>query len=180
MYFLPDALRDKLKEPIGCLVDEPTLISRVKNTPYLVSIGDKVTYTVLSYDIQPCLAIVDFILERQPYPAAMKMKIQTFTNNHIKVKNPAGMITEELWNAIDSFYLTMKTGKPLLIEVDGEEDLASLAAIYLAPRDVTIIYGLPNKGVLIVTPSKINKKKVEDVLKIMRDAYGNRDSIKKC
>ncbi len=180
MFLLPDDLREKLKEPIGRLVDESTLIRLVKNKSYLVTIGDRVTYTVLSHGIIPCLAIVDFTLERQPSPPAMKQKIQQFSKNIIKVKNPPAMITLDLWNSIRFFYEQIEKNNPLLIEVEGEEDLASLAAIYLAPPDVTIIYGLPNKGVLIVEPSQKNKKKAEEVLTIMRDAYGNRDSIKKC
>ena len=55
----------------------------------------------------------------------------------------------------------------LRIEVDGEEDLASLAAIYMAPPDVTIIYGLPDKGVLVVKSNNENKRKVKDILNKM-------------
>jgi uncharacterized protein (UPF0218 family) len=53
---------------------------------------------------------------------------------------------------------------PVCIEVDGEEDLASLAAISLAPGGVTVIYGLPNKGVVVVDATTANKKKVKEVL----------------
>ena len=52
----------------------------------------------------------------------------------------------------------------LRIEIEGEEDLASLAAIYLAPSDVTIIYGLPDKGALVVKPTRENKKFVKEIL----------------
>ncbi|MCK4902903.1 MAG: DUF359 domain-containing protein, partial [Thermoplasmatales archaeon] len=45
-----------------------------------------------------------------------------------------------------------------------EEDLASLAAIYMAPSDVTIIYGLPDKGVLVIKPTPENKRLVKEIL----------------
>jgi uncharacterized protein (UPF0218 family) len=34
----------------------------------------------------------------------------------------------------------------------------------LAPPDVTIIYGLPNKGVVVVKASDENKQKVKEIL----------------
>ena len=49
-------------------------------------------------------------------------------------------------------------------QVDGEEDLASLVAIYLAPSDVTVIYGLPDKGVLVVKSDTEYKKMVKKIL----------------
>jgi GTP-dependent dephospho-CoA kinase len=180
MFFLPQKLRDKLKEPIGTLVDEPGLIKLLKNKKYIVSIGDRVTFTLLNHGIQPSIAIVDFILERKTYPPEMKQKIQGFGKKHIKIVNPPGFITEQLWKTIQSSYENLHKNESVLIEIEGEEDLTSLPAIFLAPRDVTIIYGLPNKGVLVVQPTSAYKKKVEEVLDIMRDAYGNRDPIKKC
>ena len=53
---------------------------------------------------------------------------------------------------------------PYCIEVEGEEDLAALAAIYLAPPDVTIIYGLPNKGVVVVKATEAHKAQVKEIL----------------
>ncbi|MFW6121522.1 MAG: DUF359 domain-containing protein, partial [Petrotogales bacterium] len=72
-------------------------------------------------------------------------------------------ITNELWNAIDSAYKSLEDA-PFCIEIDGEEDLAALAAIYLAPPDVTVIYGLPNKGVVVVKATKTHKNKVKEIL----------------
>jgi len=52
--------------------------------------------------------------------------------------------------------------KNIRIEVDGEEDLATLPSIYLSPnRDVTIIYGMPDKGVVIVKTNDENKIKIK-------------------
>ena len=55
--------------------------------------------------------------------------------------------------------------KTIRIEVDGEEDLATLPAIFLAPnRDVTIIYGLPDKGVVIVKTIEENIIKAKKII----------------
>jgi hypothetical protein len=163
MYVLPDELKDKLKEYIGHLVDEKGLLRLLKKEKYVVSVGDRVTYTLLKHGITPVLCIVDYIVERKENSPEMTEKIQSFGKHRIKVKNPPGTITDELWNAIDNALKTLPKD-PVCIEVDGEEDLASLAAIYLAPRGVTVIYGLPNKGVVVVKATKAHKQKVKEVL----------------
>jgi len=81
----------------------------------------------------------------------------------VVVKNPAATITDDLWNVIKLAFEDLEKNS-LRIEVEGEEDLASLAAIYMAPGDVTIIYGLPDKGVLVVKANKENKNKVKKIL----------------
>lgn len=163
MYVLPDDLKDTLKGYIGHLVDEPRLLELLQNEKHIVSVGDKVTYTLLKHKITPLLCIVDFILERKPYPSEMKESIRGFGALHLKVHNPPGTITDELWNAIKNVFEHPTEG-PVCIEVDGEEDLASLAAIYLAPPGVTVIYGLPNKGVVVVESTTAHKQKVKEVL----------------
>jgi uncharacterized protein (UPF0218 family) len=163
MYVLPDELKDTLKGYIGQLVNEPELLKLLKKKKYIVSVGDKVTYTLLKHGITPILCIVDFLLERKPYSEEMKTLIQKSKMVHLKVKNPPGTITDELWNAIKTVFQNLKEA-PVCIEVDGEEDLASLAAISLAPEGVTVIYGLPNKGVVVVEATPAHKKKVKEVL----------------
>jgi uncharacterized protein (UPF0218 family) len=163
MYVLPAELREQLQQPIGHLVDESGLVHLVAHEKYVVSVGDRVTYTLLRHGITPILGIIDFILERKPYPEEMKEVLSRFGRIRLHVKNPVGMITDDLWEAIESVYQHLKSG-PYCIEVDGEEDLASLAAIYLAPGGVTVIYGLPNKGVVVVEATRSHKQKVKEVL----------------
>jgi len=163
MYLLPDDLKDTLKGYIGDLVDEPGLLKLLKKEKYIVSVGDKVTYTLLKHGITPILCIVDYKLERKPYPSEMKAVIQRFSTIRLQIKNPPGTITDELWDAIKTVFKNLKNGS-VCIEVEGEEDLASLAAIYLAPGGVTVIYGLPNKGVVVVKATTAHKQKVKEVL----------------
>jgi uncharacterized protein (UPF0218 family) len=89
--------------------------------------------------------------------------LSRFGRVRLHVKNPVGTISDDLWEAIESVYKHLECG-PYCIEVDGEEDLASLAAIYLAPGGVTVIYGLPNKGVVVVKATRSHKQKVKEVL----------------
>jgi uncharacterized protein (UPF0218 family) len=163
---LPDYLRNKLKEPLGSLVDENELLILLKEEKYIVSVGDQVTYTILKNNIEPVICIVDYRIKRKCYSKEIKNTIQSFGKKSISIKNPPKCISSDLWEAIESAYRNIEKDT-LRIEIEGEEDLAALPAILLAPRDVTIIYGLPNKGVVIVKAVEKNKKKVNEILNKM-------------
>lgn len=163
MRVLPDSLREILKEPIGKLVDENKLINLLKKEKFIVSIGDLVTYTILKFEIKPLFCIVDFKTRRGEISKEKKSLIKSYGKKSFVVKNPPGTISDDLWKIIEMAYENLELNG-IRIEVDGEEDLASLAAIYMAPPDVTIIYGLPDKGVLIVKPTIENKNKVKEIL----------------
>ena len=163
---LPERLRDKLREPLGYLVDENKLLKILKEEKYIVSVGDQVTYTLLKNNIKPVISIIDYKIKRNLYSNKIKRMIKNFGDNEISVINPPGCISNDLWNAIESAYKIFKKNT-VRIEVEGEEDLATLPAILLAPSDATIIYGLPDKGVVIVKAIEKNKKKVKEIIKEM-------------
>ena len=163
MRVLPNNLRDFLKEPMGQLVNEKKLLNLLKNEKYIVSIGDLVTYTILKNDIEPIFCVVDFKTRRGKCPIEIIKLIKSFGKKSIIIKNPPGTISDDLWKVIEIAFENLDADT-LRIEIDGEDDLASLAVIYLAPKDVTIIYGLPDKGVLVVKPTFENKKKVKEIL----------------
>ena len=166
MRVLPNNLRDFLKEPMGQLVNEKKLLNLLKNEKYIVSIGDLVTYTILKNDIEPIFCVVDFKTRRGKCPIEIVKLIKSFGKKSITIKNPPGIISDDLWKVIEIAFENLEADT-LRIEIDGEDDLASLAVIYLAPKDVTIIYGLPDKGVLVVKPTFENKKKVKEILEKM-------------
>jgi len=115
------------------------------------------------------LCVVDFILERKPVPQDYIKTVHQQNMVLIRVKNPPGTLSKELWDALSSVFQELKKGKgPFCLIVEGEEDLASLAAISLAPGDATVIYGLPNKGVVVVPATKEHKQKVNEVLDQMK------------
>ncbi len=164
MRVLPDYLREKLREPIGLLLDDNKFLDLLKQEKYVVSVGDQVTYTILDNNIYPVFCVVDFKIKRGVCDPDVKDKIQSFGEKKLVIKNPAGCISDDLWNAIKGAYDDLQEGVSLRIEVDGEEDLAALPAIFLAPEDVTIIYGLPNKGVVVAKATEENKRKVKEIL----------------
>lgn len=164
MKKLPKHLRSLLREPIGLLVDEEKLVEILRDEKYIVSVGDQVTHTLLKYDIKPFLGIVDYKTRRGECSEDVKKLIKSFSNKTFVVENPPGCISDDLWNVIRFAFENLESVDNILVEVEGEEDLASLAAIYMAPSVVTIIYGLPDKGVLVVKPTSKVKQKVKKVL----------------
>jgi len=162
MRVLPENMRHLLKEPIGILADEKQLLKLLKEEKKIVSIGDQVTYTLLKNNIEPSFCIVDFHTRRGRCSEDIIKVLKSYGKKTINIDNPAGAITDDLWAVIRLAF--EDNAQSLKIVVNGEEDLASLVAIYMAPLDVTIIYGLPDKGVLVVKPTKENKDKVKQIL----------------
>jgi len=165
-FRLPNNLRDKLKEPLGFLIDDKEIPTFLNNEKYIVSIGDQVTYNILKNNILPIFCIIDYKTKRKPCSNDTIKVLKSFGKKYLTIENPPKCITSDLWNAIENAYIKIEKNA-LRIEIIGEEDLTALPAIFLAPRDVTIIYGLPNKGVVIVKANNQNKSKVKKILDMM-------------
>jgi len=85
MRVLPDKLRDKLKEPIGQLVDEEKLLKILKHEKHVVSVGDQVTYTLLKHGISPIFCVVDFKVKRNKIPSDFNELIRSFGKKTVKI-----------------------------------------------------------------------------------------------
>jgi len=163
-YTVPSSLREILKEPIGFLVSESELLERITDGSSIVSIGDQVTYTLLINNIKPSICIIDHQSKRKRNTIEIDERLSSFGDTVEKVINPPGIITNELWFLIERIYAELDDDSFVRIEVDGEEDLAALPAILLAPENVTIIYGLPDRGVVVVPSTEEYKRKVKEIL----------------
>ena len=162
-YKLPESLRETLKEPIGFLLNEKELFDYIEESKQkIVSVGDLVTYTLLTHHITPFFCIVDNHTQRHDLDSSKIDLIHAYGTKKISVNNPAGVITHELWDHIDT--LLKNHEENVLVEVNGEEDLSALAVILLAPSDVTIIYGMPDKGVVVVPATEHHKQKVKKII----------------
>ena len=73
------------------------------------------------------------------------------TENILEADNPAGTITENLWETIEeAISLTLKDSENRIIVVKGEEDLAVLPCLLVAPENAVVLYGQPNEGLVFV------------------------------
>ncbi|UCE75328.1 MAG: DUF359 domain-containing protein [Methanomassiliicoccales archaeon] len=157
---LPKDLRDELKNPLGEVVDENHLKDTLAEVEKIVSVGDQCSLSLFEMGIEPDIAIVDFRVKRGDV-GEKRARIQKIGQSVINVKNPAGVITKELWEAVEKAY---SADKKVRIEVQGEEDLATLPCVWLAPKNTAIVYGLPGIGLVVVLDRHKARKKVKDVL----------------
>ena len=171
LYMLPDHLRVALKIPLGELIpNEERTRSRLDSlisTP-LVLVGDVTASVMTGMGYVPEIILVDNHTKRgKEIPTLMVTPSKV-----VKVKNDAGMLGGELFEAIEEAIETILVEDgdrkgPILIEVDGEEDLSTLAAVDLLPLGATVVYGQPDSGLVVLNVDKGIKKKVKEMLQEM-------------
>ena len=151
--------KDKLqlfKEPIGSLIREEEL-SQYQDKK-VITVGDVVSLTVRRNGIVPVLSIYDGMTERHETTGFADL-VETLGLEVKVVSNPAGEITDELTDAIKESI----DGKPRIIRVEGEEDLALMPCILFAPDGYEIVYGWPGKGMKVVTTDADIRKQIEEL-----------------
>ena len=123
MYKLDESKINEFKEPFGPLYpDFKDAIPAIKSANFLISVGDETTKNLVENDIIPLNAV-----------------------------NPAGTLTSNLWETIESaINSTIEDEENRIIVVEGEEDLAVLPCLLMAPEDGVILYGQPNEGLVFV------------------------------
>jgi hypothetical protein len=170
MYVLQDSLRARLKLPLGTLVpnEERTKsnLSRLVTYP-LVLVGDVTASVMTSMGFEPSLILLDNHTKRGKEIPTLTVK----PGKVVKVDNEPGIVGPELLKALDEsmrpIVLEEDMGGPIIIDVNGEEDLATLPCIKMLPEGGTVVYGQPDKGLVVVNVSKEIKEKVEEMLREM-------------
>lgn len=169
---LPDHLRPELKKPFGLLLtgsqtkiinELQSLIQKI-NPPKIIAVGDVTALTLYFAKIQPNLSIIDEKVERFELEEPVKKMLEEIPAKKIEIENPAGQVTVALWKAIES---ALKENEPIKVLVKGEEDLATIPAVILASERSIIIYGQPEKGVVVIEANADKKKAAEAILNQM-------------
>lgn len=147
MFRLDENLIGEFKAPLGKLyVDFEDAIPKIKEAKFLISVGDQTTKNLVDIDLIPNLAIIDNRIQRKDHNYDIIR-----TENILESDNPAGTITENLWETIEkAISLTLEDNENRIIVVEGEEDLAVLPCLLIAPEDAVILYGQPNEGLVFV------------------------------
>ena len=157
-FKLKEKTRKKLQRVYGKLVT----IEDLKNLDdEIITVGDIVTETLLKIGKEPHVAIVDYKTKRGAYHSDI---IERFGDNVIEVDNPPGTITPGLWKAVKE---AIKSEKSVKIVVHGEEDLATIPVVHFVPIGASVIYGMPNMGVVLITVTEEDKKKVKEIIQEM-------------
>lgn len=155
MLRLPDEKRPFFKEPFGDLFANitdaiPQLAHRT-----IYSVGDVVTHNLQKHKIIPAVSIIDGHTMRSPC-----RKKPVVAGRCIRVKNPAGSLTDDLIAGIDNAI----AHPPATIYVNGEEDLAVIPLVIAAPNGSIVLYGQPHRGVVLRSVDREAKEKARELL----------------
>lgn len=162
---LPREVRPLLKRPLGKLYSNTAAavehIKRLRPVR-LIAVGDVVAAELLAAGVRPDVVAVDFRIMRAPANNKTKRAIDAHEVRVVRVKNPPGEITPELYAAFESVKLPSK------IIVEGEEDLATLPAVLTAPIGAVVVYGQPDEGMVLVEVTERKKREFQKILKLFK------------
>ncbi|MCI4337267.1 MAG: GTP-dependent dephospho-CoA kinase family protein [Thermoplasmata archaeon] len=144
------------------MLDGPEGDDRIRQLGTFGSCGDRVTADALRLGRVPFVAVVDGKTQRRE-PIDLSAFTTLKSSGYRRVRNPAGTLTGDLRDAVAE----LVAGRGGLIEVDGEEDLASLALVESLPVGATVIYGIPGAGVSFVTVDAAAKERVRALIGAM-------------
>jgi len=171
IFCLPDDLRAELRKLHGKLYKgdglETTrqIIKDLNNPAKIITVGDIVTFNFLNAGLVPNISFVDDRTKRVQAPDNITHGTKHPRFKTITVENPPGTITENLLTELSK---AMTSLNPIRIYVKGEEDLAALPAITLAPLSSVVIYGLPDEGAVSVNVTESKKKEIQSLLDKMK------------
>lgn len=159
---LPEDKRNVFKEPIGTKIKESEL--KKLDGKRVITVGDVVSLVARRNGIAPILSIYDGLTERREMTGFADLVTEQGLEEKV-VSNPAGTITAELADAIKQ----TQEGKPGIIRVIGEEDLALMPCILYSADGTEIIYGWPGEGIMHVTADCSSRERVERLWKMMEE-----------
>ncbi|MDI9393900.1 MAG: GTP-dependent dephospho-CoA kinase family protein [Euryarchaeota archaeon] len=160
---LPRELRPLMKKPFGRLYrgkgrdTVEKFAGELSSPTKLISVGDVTTFHLLEAGIVPDICIVDDRTKRKPVSRDVSARNRDNVYEEVSVDNPAGIISDEL---IRSLCEAFASDKYLRIFVKGEEDLATIPVILLAPLGSVVLYGQPDEGVVLVEVSETKKEEI--------------------
>lgn len=156
---LPESQRDAFKEPLGREMPDSELDSVLDETIYL-TVGDVVSLVFRRHGVRPRLSIYDGFTERREMTEFARL-----VENEPKkeVVNPAGTISAEMAEAVRRGI----EGETGLIRVEGEEDLAVLPCLVLAPDGMRVVYGMPGRCMMVVETDQRSRDRAMELLSKM-------------
>ena len=162
---LPDSLREQFKIPLGLLLpigqdNKENIQKYLLDDSYIITVGDRTTEKMIEFGIIPSLQIIDGFEKRQ------KRKFPKIgTESELKIDNPATEITLQ---SIEIIKKAFGMNSPVRLIVNGEEDLLVLPVCIYAPENSIVLYGQPNKGLVLVQITTEIRNKAQTLLNLMK------------
>lgn len=140
--------------PAGNIVDEP---SEFRKTTVVV--GDVTLKKFIDNNWEFNLGVFDGQTKREKLDQGLELD-----SKHLQeINNPAGTITPKLFEFLSNWLESSKDKE--FLKINGEEDLATVAAILAAPLNTAIYYGQPDQGMVEVFADEKTKEAFFQVLK---------------
>lgn len=155
---LPESQRGAFKEPLGEELPESEL-DPTQETVY-IAVGDVVSLTLRRRGVRPLLSIYDGYTERREMTDFARL---VEDEPREEVVNPAGTITADLAGAVRR---GIEGGRDLL-RVEGEEDLAVLPCLMMAPDGARVVYGMPGRCMMAVVVDDAARDRARELLSRM-------------
>ena len=170
MQIKPEII-EELKKPQGILIlDEQITLESINkyliNAQKVISVGDATTNKLLSFGIVPDVSVIDGY-ERRKKKATSSTKATIYTLHSKKnvslfsCVNPPGSISVD---SISIIKISLKSKKPVIMEIIGEEDLLALPFFFLARNDSMVFYGQPGEGMVVVRVTDAVRKKAKELI----------------
>lgn len=165
---LPESLRGEFQKPFGELLLDISGLSKNKNN-LIITVGDVTTKTFNERSLKQNLSVIDFRVAREK--KFVNIEELDFTGDEVifNADNPAGFITANLFKKLAEIFQSGIKEKTIL-QVNGEEDLAVLPLVLLAPLNTIIYYGQPHKGLVRVAVSEETKNKAYNLVLKLKQA----------
>lgn len=161
---MPDALRPELGAPLGDLLTGDAIGTSIEKNRngVIITVGDMTAKTLLTAGIVPNFIIVDFQVERKPYPDNDEKlkKLNLFT---INVRSGPGFISNQAIETIQKW--ANHPAEKMILAITGEEDLLTLPVVAYGPAGAVVYYGQPNEGMVEVVISDEKKTKASEFLR---------------
>jgi pantetheine-phosphate adenylyltransferase len=169
---MPEALREMLQKPLGRVLPEAEIRSRVNvdKSKIRITVGDVTAKKLIDAGMMPSLAVIDLAVRRRPYLPFAEYHFDPRARI-IKVQSGPGFISRTAKEAIGDWAVDLNASHlPYVIVVSGEEDLLVLPVIAAAPIGSLIYYGQPpdlagTEGLVEVEVTPAKKREVEEILK---------------
>ena len=166
-----------LKDPFGQLFEGPENDTGVAIRAVLeeifgshgpiIAVGDVTVKALQDFGSPADIALIDGKTKRQKWEEASTIDTSLY-DERLTCKNPAGQLNTDLFHACaGALEAWSNERKTTLIDVDGEEDLAPLLLHPTAPLGAVVLYGQPNRGVVLRWTGSDSKSRCRELLAAM-------------
>jgi uncharacterized protein (UPF0218 family) len=122
----------------------------------IITVGDATTERLLSFGITPDIAVIDGVERRS---------LRDYSINYPAIEmlctNPAGIISRGAVHVLQS---ALETPSPVLVKVEGEEDMLALPLFTMAPKGSAVLYGQPLEGIVLVNITEEKQNQAKDLM----------------